>query len=103
MMGGNPDTRIFYVYIMSNPAGITYIDMTNDIARRVSEHKRAALPGFARKHGTKKLVHYEEFQYVEDAIAREKQIKSWRKEKKRTLIREFNPMWDDLSAGWFEE
>ena len=102
-MGGIPNQRNFYVYIMSNLAGITYVGMTNDIARRVSEHKRGALPGFARKHGTKKLVYYEDFQYVEDAIAREKQIKSWRKEKKRALIRELNPKWDDLSAGWFEE
>lgn len=102
-MGGIPNQKSFYVYIMSNPAGITYVGMTNDIARRVSEHKSGVLPGFARKHGTKKLVYYEEFQYVEDAIAREKQIKSWRKEKKRTLIRELNPKWDDLSEGRFEE
>lgn len=101
-MGGKRSHRTFYVYIMFNPAGITYVGMTNDIVRRVSEHKRGALPGFARKHGTKKLVYYEEFQYVEDAIPREKQIKSWRKAKKRALIRELNPKWDDLSAGWFE-
>lgn len=102
-MGGNSIEREFYVYIMSNDAGITYVGMTNDIARRVGEHKRGGLPGFSRKYETHKLVFYEEFQYVEDAIMREKQIKSWRKEKKRALIRELNPKWDDLSAGWFEE
>jgi putative endonuclease len=102
-MGGIPNQLSFYVYIMANPAGITYVGMTNDILRRVSEHKRGVLAGFTRTHGTKKLAYYEEFQYVEDAIAREKQIKGWRKEKKRALIQEFNPRWDDLSVGWFEE
>lgn len=101
-MGTKPDQRTFYVYIMSNPAGITYVGMTNDIYRRVGEHKRGTLPGFSRKYETKKLVYYEEFQYVEDAIKREKQIKGWRREKKRALLRELNPKWDDLSDQWFE-
>lgn len=95
--------KTYYVYIMSNPAGITYIGMTNDLYRRVQEHKNGSIPGFASTHKTRKLVYYEEFQYVDDAIAREKQIKSWRKEKKRTLIRNFNPKWTDLSKEWDQD
>jgi len=93
----------FYVYIMSNRAGITYVGVTNDLARRVAEHKAGTLPGFSAKEGTRKLVYYEEFQYVEEAVAREKQIKSWRRKKKRALIRSSNPKWKDLSEGWFED
>jgi putative endonuclease len=87
---------------MSNNAGITYVGMTNDIQRRVSEHKAGILPGFTKVEKTHKLVHFEEYQYVYDAIFREKQIKSWRREKKRKLITENNPQWDDLSKDWFE-
>jgi putative endonuclease len=85
---------------MSNLAGITYVGVTNDIYRRVQEHKSGRIPGFATANKTRKLVYYEEFQYVDEAIAREKQIKSWRKEKKRTLIKTLNPKWADLSKGW---
>ncbi len=102
-MGGKYDQNPFYVYIMSNNSGITYIGVTNDIARRVEEHKTGIHPGFSRKYKTHKLVHYEEYQYVEDAIAREKQIKGWRKEKKRALITTSNPTWSDLSDGWYED
>jgi putative endonuclease len=92
----------YYVYIVSNPAGITYIGVTNDIFRRMQEHKSEALPGFSRTNKTNKLVYYEEFQYINDAIEREKQIKTWRKEKKRNLIKSVNPKWKDLSEDWFE-
>ncbi len=93
--------RAYYVYIMSNPSGITYVGVTNDVFRRVLEHKTGALEGFSKRYETKNLVYYEEFQYIHDAIFREKQIKAWRKEKKRTLIRTTNPRWDDLSKEWF--
>jgi len=102
-MGENQSHASFYVYIMSNNSGLTYVGATNDIARRVEEHKTGSLPGFSRKYETHKLVHIEEFQYVEDAIMREKQIKNWRREKKRTLITNSNPKWTDLSEGWFED
>jgi putative endonuclease len=96
-------TPTYYIYIMSNNAGITYIGVTNDLARRVHEHKTGKIPGFASAHKTHKLVHYEEFPYINDAIAREKQLKSWRREKKRALITETNPKWDDLSKEWQQE
>jgi putative endonuclease len=95
--------RAYYVYIMSNNAGITYVGVTNDIFRRVREHKTGELPGFTKRNKTYKLVYYEEFEYVEDAIFREKQIKSYRKEKKRNLIKTINPKWSDLSADWYDE
>jgi putative endonuclease len=91
----------YYVYIMSNNAGITYVGVTNDLYRRVEEHKAGKIRGFSATNKTHKLVYHEEFQYIEDAIFREKQIKSWRREKKRALIRSFNPKWEDLSLGWF--
>ncbi len=93
--------RNYYVYIMSNNAGITYVGVTNDIFRRVEEHKASKIRGFSATNKTHKLVYYEEFQYIENAIFREKQIKSWRREKKRTLIRSSNPKWKDLSLDWY--
>jgi putative endonuclease len=97
------DLPIYYVYIMSNNAGITYIGVTNNIIRRVGEHKTGKFPGFSKRNKTHKLVYYEEHQYINDAIYREKQIKTWRKEKKRDLITFLNPRWVDLSLGLFEE
>lgn len=95
--------KTYYVYIMSNPAGITYVGVTNDLYRRVQEHKSGTVPGFATANKTRKLVYYEEFQYIHDAIFREKQIKSWRKEKKRALIRSFNVKWTDISKEWDQD
>jgi putative endonuclease len=93
----------YYVYIMSNNAGITYIGMTNNIFRRVEEHKAERFRGLSQRNKTHKLVYYEEHQYIHDAIYREKQIKTWRKEKKRDLITFLNPRWKDLSADWYED
>ncbi len=93
--------RNYYVYIMSNNAGITYVGVTNDLFRRIEEHKAGKIHGFSSTNKTYKLVYYEEFQYIEDAIFREKQIKSWRRDKKRALIRASNPKWKDLSQGWY--
>ena len=93
----------YYVYIMSNRAGITYIGITNNLLRRVEEHKTGKYPGFSKKHRTHRLVYYEEHQYVNDAIYREKQIKTWRQQKKRDLITFINPKWEDLSHGFYEK
>ena len=75
--------------------------MTNDLERRVLEHKNGALDGFTKRYNIKRLVYYEEHQRVLDAIAREKQVKSWRREKKVELIELFNPEWDDVADGWY--
>ena len=88
--------RAYFVYIMTNPSRTLYVGMTNDLARRVHEHNEGATPGFTRKYGLKQLVYFEEFRDVRDAIAREKEIKGWRREKKTALIESFNPHWDDL-------
>jgi putative endonuclease len=72
--------------------------MTNDLARRVGEHKEGLIPGFTRKYQIKQLVYFEEFRDVRGAIEREKQIKGWRREKKIALIESMNPRWDDLQV-----
>ena len=92
----------YYVYIMTNGTGTTYVGMTNDIERRVQEHKQGLQSGFTSKYKINRLVYYEEYDYVYDAIAREKQIKKWGSVKKKALINEANPPWEDLSKDWFE-
>lgn len=101
MTAGNDSP--YYVYIMSNSTGTTYTGVTNNIVRRVEEHKTRKFPGFTKKYKINRLVYYEEHQYINDAIYREKQIKGFRREKKRDLITFLNPKWEDLSAGWFEQ
>ena len=70
------------------------------MARRLDEHRRGVGSQFTAKYNIKRLVHFEVYQYVHDAIAREKEIKRWRREKKVTLIGQTNPEWRDLSADW---
>src|SRR3990172_837753 len=92
----------FYIYIMASDSGTLYVGMTNDIVRRGKEHKEERNDGFTKKYGCHKLIYYEEFRYVYDAQAREKQIKRWRRSKKEFLIKTINPSWKDLyyDAGW---
>ncbi|MBI4496372.1 MAG: GIY-YIG nuclease family protein [Chloroflexi bacterium] len=91
----------YYVYIMSNPARTLYTGMTNDLERRVYEHKHGLVPGFTSKYGLTQLVYFGVTADVRDAIAREKQIKGWVRQKKIELVTSLNPEWCDLSAGWF--
>ncbi|MCF7804194.1 MAG: GIY-YIG nuclease family protein [Candidatus Marinimicrobia bacterium] len=92
----------YHVYIMTNPANtVLYIGMTNTIERRVWEHKNHWIPGFTKKYNTIHLVYYEHFENVEEAIAREKQIKRWNRQKKEELIATLNPEWKDLAADWY--
>ena len=91
----------FYVYIMSSYSKILYIGVNNDLNRRVWEHKHEINPhSFSAKYKTKKLVYYEHFNNINEAINREKQIKRWRREKKIWLIEQINPQWFDLSEEW---
>ena len=92
--------RQFWTYIMASPSGTLYIGMTNDIERRVYEHKHKLIPGFSAKYNTTKLVHLEDFIGPLDAIAREKQLKGWVRRRKVALIEETNPEWRDLAADW---
>ncbi len=93
------DDRNFFVYIMTSVKDTLYVGVTNDLERRVQEHKAGKGSIFTRKYRIGLLFYYEEFKYVEDAIAREKQIKSLRREKKKALIESLNPTWKDLSKG----
>jgi putative endonuclease len=90
----------FYVYIMASPSRTLYTGMTNDLARRVYEHKHKLVPGFTTRYGVAELVYFEETSDVNSAIAREKQIKGWVRAKKVALIQATNPQWQDLSAEW---
>jgi putative endonuclease len=93
--------RKYYVYIMSNQSRTLYVGMTNNLERRVYEHKHKLSEGFTSRYNITKLVWFAETEDVRDAIAREKEIKGWLRTKKKTLIEETNPEWQDLSTGWY--
>ena len=88
---------------MTNNARTLYIGVTNDLRRRVYEHKHKTLAGFTAKYNINNLVYFEMTSDVRAAIAREKQFKRWRREKKIFLIEQMNPTWADLSNGWLDE
>jgi putative endonuclease len=93
-------TRSYFVYILSNKSQTLYVGVTNDIVRRVWQHKQQRIEGFTKQYHLTWLVYVEECGDIRDAIAREKQIKRWRREKKLTLIGEQNPAFEDLAADW---
>ena len=90
------------MYIMTNQSHTLYIGLTNNIIRRVWEHKAGLIEGFTHRYNIDTLVYFESFGDADSAIAREKQIKHWRREKKLRLIRMKNPHWRDLSDGWYD-
>ena len=87
----------YFVYIVASRSRVVYVGVTNDLNRRVGEHKEGLIPGFSQKYKTNRLVYYESTSDVRGAIAREKQIKRWRREKKVNLIENLNPEWNDLA------
>jgi putative endonuclease len=91
----------YYVYIMTNRSKTLYTGVTNDLIRRVYEHKNKMVECFTKKYNITRLVYFEETGDVQSAIAREKQIKGWLRAKKVALIESKNPEWKDLSEGWF--
>ena len=91
--------RSYFVYIMSSARGVLYIGVTNDLHRRLAEHQQGLVEGFTSRYKVHRLVFFEETRDIRSALEREKQIKSWRREKKLALIREANPKFEDLSAG----
>ena len=93
----------YYVYILTNRSKTLYTGVTNDLLRRVHEHKQKLIPGFTQKYNINRLVYYEETSDATEAIAREKQIKGWVRAKKIALIESRNPEWLDLSTDWFEK
>ncbi len=92
----------FYVYIMTNKSRTLYTGVTNDLKRRVYEHKRKTVAGFTSKYNINRLVYFQSCPNVRSAIEREKQIKGWLRVKKIALIESMNPVWNDLSADWFD-
>ncbi|MDI9546822.1 MAG: GIY-YIG nuclease family protein [Chloroflexota bacterium] len=91
----------YYVYILSNRSKTLYTGMTNDLRRRICEHKSGHGSEFTSKYRIRYLVYYESTNDVRVAIEREKQIKGWLRAKKIALIESMNPAWRDLSADWF--
>jgi putative endonuclease len=90
-------TKGGYVYLLASKRhGTLYLGVTNDIVRRASEHRQSLIPGFSAKYGVKRLVWFEYHDDIRDAIAREKDIKKWRREWKTNLIERNNPDWLDL-------
>lgn len=92
--------RKYWVYILTSSSGTLYIGTTNNIYRRMAEHKSGEFEGFASEYHCHRLAYYESFQFVQDAINREKQLKGWRRSKKIALIESKNPRWADLAEKW---
>src|ERR1700732_4250831 len=88
---------VYHVYILASASGVLYTGVTNYLERRVAEHKQGLRDGFTKEYEVKRLVYFEAFGDVRNAISREKQIKRWRREKKLALIRGMNPKFRDLS------
>jgi putative endonuclease len=91
----------YCVYILTNVSHTLYTGITNNLERRMYEHKQKLIVGFTRKYNLTILAYFEATIDIRSALAREKQIKGWTREKKIALIEEQNPMWKDLSKGWF--
>ena len=95
--------KLYYVYIMQSASRrALYIGMTNNLHKRVWQHKNHSFEGFTADYNAVRLVYWESFDDVRNAIDREKKLKSWRREKKLRLIARFNPGWKDLAADWYK-
>lgn len=92
--------KTYYIYIMTNNTKTLYIGMTNNLQRRVYEHKNHLVKGFTSKYRISKLIYYETTKDVNSAIIREKQLKNWHRQWKINLIEENNPEWNDLAKEW---
>ena len=89
---------MYYMYILTNfNSTVMYIGVTNNLVRRVYEHKKGEIPGFTQRYQVHKLVYFEEFKDVYQAIKREKQLKGWTRAKKNALVETRNPNWEDWS------
>jgi putative endonuclease len=93
--------KTYYVYLLTNWNNkVMYVGMTNDLQRRIVEHKKKSVKGFTEKYNVNKLVYYEQTSDVEVALNREKEIKKWRREKKDSLVENTNLLWRDLSQDF---
>jgi putative endonuclease len=98
------ETNDYWVYVVTNNTRSTlYIGVTADLRVRAWQHRPGERPGtFSQRYHCAHLIYYEHYRDVRDAIAREKQLKGWRRQKKNTLIATLNPQWEDLAADWFD-
>jgi len=95
---------MYYIYILTNKTNkVMYIGVTNDLQRRIYEHKNELIVGFTKKYHTHKLVYYEEFRDIKNAIKREKSLKGLLRIKKNALVETINPQWNDLSVSLFPD
>lgn len=90
--------RTFSVYIVASPSRVIYVGITNDLERRIAEHREKAIAGFTARYNITRLVYFEQYDRATEAIAREKQLKGWTRAKKVALIERNNPIWNDLSG-----
>jgi putative endonuclease len=95
--------RIYCVYILGSFSGTPYIGVSGDLRRRIWRHKEHAIEGFTEKHDVTRLLSFETYHEVLNAIAREKQLKGWTRAKKIALLERTNPKWEDLSLHWYCE
>ena len=93
-------SRTYWIYILASRSRNLYAGVTNDLQRRMIEHRQGLVPGFTSRYKIFRLVHCEQFADIRDAIAREKEIKGWRREKKIWLIEGKNPTWQDLAESF---
>ena len=93
----------YYVYIVTNRSKTLYVGVTRSLRQRLYEHKTGVFDGFTKRYKIDRLVYYETYKYVRNAIAREKQIKRWTRIKKIRLIVGMNPAWRDLAEDWFPD
>lgn len=92
--------KTYYVYMLTNwTNGVLYTGMTNNLERRINEHRSGEIKGFTKQYNLEKLVYYEDCNDVNAAIDREKQLKNWNREKKEKLVETLNPEWKDLADG----
>jgi putative endonuclease len=97
------DDPNFAVYIVASRSRTLYIGITNNLRRRILEHKCKLYPGFSATYNCNRLVWFANFQYANNAIAMETKLKGWLRSRKVALIQERNPTWEDLSAAWYTQ
>ena len=93
--------RRYYVYILASYSGTLYIGVTGNLRRRIWQHQQHAIEGFTAQYDVTRLLYFETYHEVLNAIAREKQLKGWKRAKKTALIESKNPKWEDLSREWY--
>jgi putative endonuclease len=93
----------YFVYVLASRSHNLYTGLTNHLERRILEHRQGLVPGFTKRYGIHRLVHFEAFGEIRSAIAREKKIKSWSRKKRIVLIEAHNPTWADLAESLFPE